>query len=192
MPSPLLQSELKDKLSSMYDVKDLDTIFVFGFRTQVRMRGSHASQWGSRRNGTCSTIGLACRGKQQCIHPCSLQFGGGKSTGFGVIYDDKKAALQFEPKYRLIRVRYGDFGLSKRLDNACMARETARMFSLNRPAHSTSTFPLFSPFRSPQNGLQKKVDKSRKQKKERRNRARKVRGVKKHGERLREGGGDWE
>ena len=33
------------------------------------------------------------------------QFGGGKSTGFGVIYDDKKAALQFEPKYRLIRVR---------------------------------------------------------------------------------------
>ncbi|NBK25959.1 MAG: hypothetical protein EOM68_28580, partial [Spirochaetia bacterium] len=33
-----------------------------------------------------------------------LQFGGGKSTGFGLIYDDLKAAKQFEPKYRLIRV----------------------------------------------------------------------------------------
>lgn len=33
------------------------------------------------------------------------QFGGGKSTGFGLIYDDVKAAKQFEPKYRLVRVR---------------------------------------------------------------------------------------
>ena len=40
------------------------------------------------------------------------QFGGGKSTGFGVIYDDKKAALQFEPKYRLIRVRHGPLNRS--------------------------------------------------------------------------------
>lgn len=36
--------------------------------------------------------------------PRFLQFGGGKSTGFGLIYDDVKAAKQFEPKYRLIRV----------------------------------------------------------------------------------------
>jgi small subunit ribosomal protein S24e len=33
-----------------------------------------------------------------------LQFGGGKSTGFGVIYDNVDAAKKFEPKYRLIRV----------------------------------------------------------------------------------------
>jgi small subunit ribosomal protein S24e len=33
-----------------------------------------------------------------------MQFGGGKSTGFGLIYDDLKAAKQFEPKYRLVRV----------------------------------------------------------------------------------------
>jgi small subunit ribosomal protein S24e len=32
------------------------------------------------------------------------QFGGGKSTGFALIYDTKEA-LKFEPKYRLIRVR---------------------------------------------------------------------------------------
>lgn len=31
------------------------------------------------------------------------QFGGGKSTGFGVIYDSLSAAKKFEPKYRLIR-----------------------------------------------------------------------------------------
>lgn len=36
---------------------------------------------------------------------CALQFGGGKSTGFGLIYDTVDAAKTFEPKYRLIRVR---------------------------------------------------------------------------------------
>ncbi|KXZ54626.1 hypothetical protein GPECTOR_4g691 [Gonium pectorale] len=97
MTNRLLQrrqfAELKEKLTSMYDVKDSQCVFLFGFRTQ---------------------------------------FGGGKSTGFGLIYDDLKAAKQFEPKYRLIR-----------------------------------------------NGLEKKVDRSRKQMKERRKRAKKVRGVKK-------------
>jgi small subunit ribosomal protein S24e len=45
-------------------VRDPQSIFVFGFRTQ---------------------------------------FGGGKSTGFGLIYDSVDAAKKFEPKYRLIR-----------------------------------------------------------------------------------------
>lgn len=31
------------------------------------------------------------------------QFGGGKSTGFALIYDNKEA-LKFEPRYRLVRV----------------------------------------------------------------------------------------
>eukprot|EP01126_Amoeba_proteus_P036960 TRINITY_DN3786_c0_g1_i2.p1 TRINITY_DN3786_c0_g1~~TRINITY_DN3786_c0_g1_i2.p1 ORF type:complete len:130 (-),score=24.88 TRINITY_DN3786_c0_g1_i2:84-473(-) len=30
-------------------------------------------------------------------------FGGGKSTGFGLIYDDVSALKEFEPKYRLVR-----------------------------------------------------------------------------------------
>jgi len=89
------KAELKQKLAGMYDVRDDNCIFVFGFRTQ---------------------------------------FGGGKSTGFGLIYDDVKAAKQFEPKYRLIR-----------------------------------------------NGLTTKVDKSRKQIKERKNRTKKLRGTKKTG-----------
>ncbi|RUS14776.1 ribosomal protein S24 [Endogone sp. FLAS-F59071] len=32
-------------------------------------------------------------------------FGGGKSTGFALIYDTLDAAKKFEPKYRLVRVR---------------------------------------------------------------------------------------
>ena len=32
-------------------------------------------------------------------------FGGGKSTGFGLIYDSLEAAKKLEPKYRQIRVR---------------------------------------------------------------------------------------
>lgn len=33
----------------------------------------------------------------------STHFGGGKSTGFGVIYDSLSAAKKFEPKFRLVR-----------------------------------------------------------------------------------------
>jgi len=32
------QAELKEKLATMYDVRDPNTIFVFGFRTQVRRK----------------------------------------------------------------------------------------------------------------------------------------------------------
>jgi len=31
------------------------------------------------------------------------QFGGGRSTGFALIYDDEPSQRKFEPKYRLIR-----------------------------------------------------------------------------------------
>nr|GEW44509.1 40S ribosomal protein S24-1 [Tanacetum cinerariifolium] len=87
------KAELKEKLASIYSVKDSSAIFVFKFRTH---------------------------------------FGGGKSTGFGLIYDTVENAKKYEPKYRLIR-----------------------------------------------NGLDTKVERSRKQLKERKNRAKKIRGVKK-------------
>ena len=32
------------------------------------------------------------------------QFGGGRSTGFALIYDDEESQKKFEPKYRLVRV----------------------------------------------------------------------------------------
>ncbi|CAM6114187.1 unnamed protein product [Calypogeia fissa] len=65
--------------------------------------------------------------------PNVSKFGGGKLTGFGVIYDSLDSAKKYEPKYRLIR-----------------------------------------------NGLASKVEKSRKQVKERKNRAKKFRGTKKN------------
>lgn len=88
------KAELKEKLAKMYDVRDPQQVFCFGFRTQ---------------------------------------FGGGKSTGFGLIYDTLDAAKKFEPRYRLVR-----------------------------------------------NGLADKIEKSRKQIKERKNRSKKIRGVKKN------------
>jgi small subunit ribosomal protein S24e len=60
-------------------------------------------------------------------------FGGGKSTGFAMIYDTLEAAKSFEPKHRLVR-----------------------------------------------QGLAKATKSGRKQRKEKKNRAKKVRGSKKH------------
>jgi ribosomal protein S24E len=34
------------------------------------------------------------------------QFGGGRSSGFAVIYDSEVAQKRFEPRYRLVRVRF--------------------------------------------------------------------------------------
>lgn len=42
--------------------------------------------------------------KALCDVPLCMQFGGGKSTGFGLIYDSLDAAKKFEPRYRLVRV----------------------------------------------------------------------------------------
>ena len=46
------------------------------------------------------------------------QFGGGKSTGFGLIYDNVDAAKKFEPKYRLIRQ-----GLAEKVDKSRKQRK---------------------------------------------------------------------
>ena len=55
---------LKEKIQKMYDVREANCIYLFGFKTA---------------------------------------FGGGKSTGFGLIYDTIDAAKKFEPKHRLVR-----------------------------------------------------------------------------------------
>jgi small subunit ribosomal protein S24e len=46
------------------------------------------------------------RAKANCIFIFGLKthFGGGKSTGFGLIYDNEAKAKEGEPKYRLARV----------------------------------------------------------------------------------------
>jgi len=94
----------------VYDVKDTQQIFVFGFRTAVSCFRTPREHW--RACPACD------RGKAHAARPPSLphshppppqpsppfpQFGGGKSTGFGLVYDSIDAAKKFEPKYRLIR-----------------------------------------------------------------------------------------
>ena len=63
------KTQLADKLSTMYKVKDKRCIFLFGFKTH---------------------------------------FGGGRSTGFGLIYDDLEKAKKFEPIHRLRRAGLSD------------------------------------------------------------------------------------
>jgi len=43
---------------------------------------------------------------QVSVFGVRTQFGGGKSTGFALVYDSHEALKKFEPHYRL--VRYGD------------------------------------------------------------------------------------
>jgi len=63
------KADVRDKLASIYKVKDTKCISVFGFHTT---------------------------------------FGGGRSTGFGLIYDSQDKAKQFEPKHRLKRMEMYD------------------------------------------------------------------------------------
>lgn len=44
----------------------------------------------------------------------STQFGGGKSTGFGLIYDNLTAAKKFEPTYRLRRAGFAEAPVGSR------------------------------------------------------------------------------
>lgn len=71
------------------------------------------------------------------IFGLKVAFGGGRSTGFALVYDTVDAARKFEPKHRLVRM-----GIVKVDPNA--------------------------------------IKQSRKQRKEKKNRAKKVRGTQKH------------
>lgn len=83
----------------MYDTRDPEQVFVFGFRTQVCRTAMFT---------VCCTSTLYKLITQKAaaaqLESPVLQFGGGKSTGFGLIYDSVDNAKKFEPKYRLVRV----------------------------------------------------------------------------------------
>eukprot|EP01122_Echinamoeba_exundans_P000001 TRINITY_DN0_c0_g1_i2.p1 TRINITY_DN0_c0_g1~~TRINITY_DN0_c0_g1_i2.p1 ORF type:complete len:142 (-),score=47.49 TRINITY_DN0_c0_g1_i2:101-526(-) len=52
------------------------------------------------------------------VYGLRTAFGGGKSTGFGLIYDNIKSLQEFEPKYRLVRN-----GLAKRVETTRKQRK---------------------------------------------------------------------
>jgi hypothetical protein len=41
------------------------------------------------------------------VYGMSTDFGGGHSTGFGLIYDKKEDVAKFEPRHRLLRIKQG-------------------------------------------------------------------------------------
>jgi len=40
---------------------------------------------------------------QVSVFGLRTQFGGGKTTGFALVYDSPEAMIKYEPKYRLVR-----------------------------------------------------------------------------------------
>eukprot|EP01105_Mastigella_eilhardi_P009223 TRINITY_DN2191_c0_g1_i2.p4 TRINITY_DN2191_c0_g1~~TRINITY_DN2191_c0_g1_i2.p4 ORF type:complete len:147 (-),score=55.97 TRINITY_DN2191_c0_g1_i2:1565-2005(-) len=52
------------------------------------------------------------------VYGFKTHFGGGKSTGFGLIYDNLKIATKFEPKYRLVRE-----GMAKKIESGRKQRK---------------------------------------------------------------------
>lgn len=49
------------------------------------------------------------------------QYGGGKSTGFALIYDSQEALRKFEPHYRLVR-----YGLASKIEKASRQQRKQR------------------------------------------------------------------
>lgn len=60
------------------------------------------------------------------------QFGGGKSTGFGLIYDSVAVAQKFEPKHRLARVSRAGRGIGVTPRRALTRSRTSSLASSAR------------------------------------------------------------
>lgn len=104
-------------------------------RKQMVLDVIHPKAGSVSKNDLCDKLAAMYKVNQDCIFVFGFKvaFGGGKSTGFALIYDNVDAAKRFEPKHRLLR-------------------------------------------KNPVEGLVS----SRKQRKERKNRAKKTRGAQKH------------
>jgi ribosomal protein S24E len=57
--------------------------------------------------------------EQISVFGLRTQFGGGKTTGFALVYDSPEAMKKFEPRYRLIRV-----GLATKVERASRQQRT--------------------------------------------------------------------
>jgi ribosomal protein S24E len=69
---------------------------------------------------------------QVSVFGLRTQFGGGKTTGFALIYDSPEAMKKFEPHYRLVRV-----GLATKIEKASRQQRT----SLPRCRQIAKRFP---------------------------------------------------
>lgn len=121
------KSDLKEKLAKMYAVRDRAS--GSGALTRPAApplaratRGAPAASPRSARGTSllcaltaAAPLSLSARaprsqvGDPSCIllYGFKVAFGGGRSTGFGMIYDNLVAAKKYEPKYRLTRFDMG-------------------------------------------------------------------------------------
>lgn len=60
------------------------------------------------------------------------QYGGGKSTGFALVYDSQEALKKFEPAYRLVRI-----GAATKVEKPSRQQRTSR----SPPSTAGSTYP---------------------------------------------------
>ncbi len=136
------------------------------------------------------------------LYGFKVAFGGGRSTGFGMIYDSLVAAKKFEPKYRLTRVRIEAIEVrvvDGRHHTPTQSRDRSYTLKCNKAtqhAGDSCSFVIVGSIYLPfdiescssflrytaicfQFGMGKAKGVARKQRKEKKNRAKKVRGAKK-------------
>lgn len=65
---------------------------------------------------------------QVSVFGLRTQYGGGKTTGFGLVYDSPEAMKKFEPQYRLVRV-----GLAVKPERASRQQRTFPLGTLPLP-----------------------------------------------------------
>lgn len=84
-------------------------------RRQMIVDILHPGKANVSKNEISEKLAESYKADAQCVMTFGFRtdFGGGKSTGFALIYDSLDAAKQFEPKYRLARA-----GLAKKREGS--------------------------------------------------------------------------
>ena len=116
------------------------------------------------------------RAKPNCVFTFGMKcsFGGGKSTGFGLIYDNEAKAMASEPQWRLVRVRAAPAPAAAPRGSAAAPLPLPPLSIRRCPhAHAAHTHAA----RRVQNGMTERTGGGAKSKKERKNRMKKLRGT---------------
>lgn len=72
---------------------------------------------------------------QVSVFGLRTQFGGGKTTGFALVYDSPEAMKKFEPQYRLVRV-----GLATKPERASRQQRTLSISDPSNPEPAILTY----------------------------------------------------
>ena len=92
-------------------------------RKQFVVDLSHPGKAAPSRAEIKDLVAAKCKADKECVVIFGLhtKFGGGRTTGFGLIYDSKDAMIKVEPKHRLIKA-----GLAEKSKNTRRMRKNAR------------------------------------------------------------------